>query len=53
MCLFPALPFWRREKYRAPAPPPAASAPVQHAATSNGSADAQASHHDKPARTSS
>jgi hypothetical protein len=21
LCLFPALPFWRREKYHAPAPP--------------------------------
>lgn len=31
LCLFPALPFWRREKYRAPTTPRPAPAP--HAAT--------------------
>src|SRR5262249_33954928 len=35
LCLFPALPFWRREKYCDPATSQAAAAPVQQAATSN------------------
>jgi MFS transporter, DHA2 family, multidrug resistance protein len=38
LCLFPALPCWRREKYVDPAIPQAAAAPVQHAATSNAAA---------------
>jgi MFS transporter, DHA2 family, multidrug resistance protein len=36
MCLFPALPCWRRQKYQTPTTPEAAAAPAHHAATSNG-----------------
>lgn len=35
LCLFPALPFWRREKYDEPAIPQAAAVPVYQAATSH------------------
>jgi EmrB/QacA subfamily drug resistance transporter len=35
LCLFPALPFWRREKYDEPGTPEAVAAPVYQAATSN------------------
>lgn len=45
LCLFPALPFWRREKYRAPATPKPVAAPAQHAATGHGVSN--------PTRTSS
>jgi len=41
ICLFPALPFWRREKYRAPTTP-----------TSKGVPASQALRRDNPARTS-
>src|SRR5262249_59749140 len=37
MCLFPALPCWRRQKYQPPTTPEAAAAPAHHTATSNGS----------------
>jgi MFS family permease len=47
LCLFPALPFWRREKYQAPA------APVHSTATSNGVTTSQAAHRPNPTRTSS
>jgi DHA2 family multidrug resistance protein len=47
LCLLPALPFWRREKYHAPEP---VKAPAQGAATGNGVAVSQASHRNNPAR---
>ena len=37
MCLFPALPCWRRQKYQPPTAPEIAAAPAHHTATSNGS----------------
>jgi hypothetical protein len=51
MCLFPALPFWRREKYRAPAASQTAAAPAHQAVTSNGISASQASRRDSPTRT--
>jgi sugar phosphate permease len=36
VCLFPALPFWRREKYRAPATPQTEGAAGRSAAVSKG-----------------
>lgn len=66
LCLFPALPFWRREKYQATAP--AQPAPVADptgaqshgvnqghsvgTAPSNGTASAQAGAQERPARAS-
>jgi hypothetical protein len=50
LCLFPALPFWRREAYRVPAVSQSAAVPVQHAATSN-AAPVSASCRDHAART--
>jgi len=37
LCLFPALPCWRREKYRDPATPQPVAPSVQYAAPSNAS----------------
>jgi EmrB/QacA subfamily drug resistance transporter len=51
LCLFPALPFWRREKYRAPAVPGTVAVPAHSAATSNGVPASQTSHHNNPTRT--
>jgi hypothetical protein len=51
LCLFPALPCWRREKYCDPVTPQAAAAPVQHAATSNAAALSETSCRDHAART--
>jgi hypothetical protein len=53
LCLFPALPCWRREKYHAPATPQAAAAPVQHAATGNAAAVPETSCRDHATRTPS
>ena len=36
LCLFPALPFWRRRKYQAPSTPQTAAESVQGAGTSKG-----------------
>jgi hypothetical protein len=52
MCLFPALPFWRREKYRDPVPSETVATPAPGAATSNGAPMSQASRRDDPTRTS-
>jgi hypothetical protein len=52
LCLFPALPFWRREKYQAPVPPETVATPAPRVATSNGVAISQVSRHDNPTRTS-
>jgi hypothetical protein len=52
LCLFPALPFWRREKYRAPAASQTVAAPAHQTVTSNGSSGSQASHRHNPSRTS-
>jgi MFS family permease len=51
LCLFPALPFWRREKYCAPATPQAAAAPVTHAATSNDAPVSETARCDQATRT--
>jgi len=52
LCLFPALPFWRREKYQAPVPPETVTTPAPRVATSNGVTMSQASRHENPTRTS-
>jgi EmrB/QacA subfamily drug resistance transporter len=52
MCLVPALPFWPREKYRAPVPSGTVATPAPSAATSNGAPMSQASRRDNPTRTS-
>jgi hypothetical protein len=52
LCLFPALPFWRREKYQAPVPAETVATPVPSAATSNGIPLSQASSHNNPTRAS-
>ena len=52
LCLFPALPCWRRTKYQTPTTPQAVAVPARSAATSNGIPTPQASRHDNPARTS-
>src|SRR5215510_4213654 len=41
MCIFPALPCWRRTKYQAPITPQPAAASARAAATSNGIAPSQ------------
>jgi hypothetical protein len=51
LCLFPALPCWRREKYGDPATPQAAAAPVQHAATSNNPSISETSGRNHATRT--
>jgi len=52
LCIFPALPCWRRTKYQALTTPQVAVTPAHSAVTSNGTAQSQASRHDSPARTS-
>jgi EmrB/QacA subfamily drug resistance transporter len=52
LCLFPALPFWRREKYYDPAAPQSATAPAQHAATSNNASVSEAARRNHATRTS-
>jgi len=51
LCLFPALPFWRREKYGDPATPQAAAAPVYQAATSDDAPVSETSRRDHSTRT--
>jgi EmrB/QacA subfamily drug resistance transporter len=51
LCIFPALPCWRRTKYQAPTVPQPAAAPARAVATRNGMATPQASRHDSRART--
>jgi MFS family permease len=51
LCVFPALPFWQRRKYRAPEPPQTVAAPAQRPAISHGVAVPQASRRDQPSRT--
>jgi hypothetical protein len=50
LCLFPALPFWRRERYDDPAPSQAAAAPVSQAASSNNAPVAEISRRDPATR---
>ena len=52
VCIFPALPCWRRTKYQAPTTPQTTAAPAHSPATSNGIAIPQESRHDSRARTS-
>jgi hypothetical protein len=52
ICLFPALPFWRREKYRAPATPQTATVPAHSTSTNKDAPASQALRRDNPARTS-
>jgi MFS family permease len=42
LCLFPALPFWRRTKYQAPATPEPVAVATSGTATSNGAHTSQA-----------
>jgi len=51
LCLFPALPFWRREKYCDPATPQAAAAPGFHAATSDDAPVSETSRRNYSTRT--
>jgi hypothetical protein len=51
LCLFPALPFWRREKYDEQAIPQAAAVPVYHAATSDDVPVSETSRRDHATRT--
>jgi hypothetical protein len=51
LCLVPALPFWRREKYGAPETPQTVTAPTQPAATSNGAPVPQTPRRDQRTRT--
>ncbi len=44
LCLLPALPFWRREKYQASAPPHPATAPESVDAGSNGTSPSSGVH---------
>ena len=53
ICLFPALPFWRREKYHAPATPQPVATPTHSTPASNGVPAPQASRHNNPTRPSS
>jgi hypothetical protein len=50
LCIFPALPCWRRPQYQAPTTPHTATIPARPATTSSGSAASQASRHASPAR---
>ena len=52
LCLFPALPFWRREKYHAPATLQTVATPADSAATSNGAPTPEASRRATPTRPS-
>ena len=52
LCLFPALPCWRREKYHAPATLQTVAPPADSAATSNGAAVPEASRRHTPTRPS-
>jgi hypothetical protein len=50
LCLFPALPCWRRTKYQAPTTPQPATLPARPAATGHGSVTPQTSRRAGPAR---
>jgi hypothetical protein len=52
LCLFPALPFWRREKYHAAVLSETVATSAPHAATSNGTSISQVPRHDNPTRMS-
>jgi MFS family permease len=52
LCLFPALPFWGREKYRAPVPSEPVATPAPRAVTSNGAPMSQVSSRHNPTRMS-
>jgi hypothetical protein len=52
LCLFPALPCWRREKYQAPATLQTVAPPADRAATSNGAPVPEALRRDTPTRSS-
>jgi MFS family permease len=51
LCLFPALPFWRREKYDDATPPQAEATAVQYAAPSNDAAESETSCREHATRT--
>ena len=51
LCIFPALPCWRRTKYQAPTTPHAVATPASAVAASNDIATSQGPRHDSPART--
>jgi MFS family permease len=51
LCVFPALPFWRRKKYRTPEPPQPTVAAAQRPAVSHGVAVPQAAQRDQLSRT--
>ena len=51
LCLFPALPFWPREKYCAPVTPQAAATPVYQATTSEDAPGSETSRRDHATRT--
>jgi hypothetical protein len=52
LCIFPALPCWRRTKYQTPTTPQPAATQARAAAAGNGIATSQTSRHDSRARTS-
>jgi hypothetical protein len=46
LCLFPALPWWRRTKYQPPTTPQTVATPAHSTVTHNGVPTPQASRHD-------
>jgi EmrB/QacA subfamily drug resistance transporter len=52
LCLFPALPCWRRTKYQAPSMSQTAAPPIPSILPTNRTATSQVSHQDNPTRTS-
>jgi MFS family permease len=52
LCLFPALPCWKRTKYQAPVMPQAEATPAHSTVPSHDVAASPASRHDHPTRTS-
>jgi EmrB/QacA subfamily drug resistance transporter len=52
LCLFPALPYWKRAKYQAPVTPQAETVPSRSTVPNPDASTPQASRHDRPTRTS-
>jgi MFS family permease len=50
LCLFPALPFWRRSKYQAPTAPQPEVMPASNVVSTNGVPTSQVPPHDRPTR---
>jgi MFS transporter, DHA2 family, multidrug resistance protein len=48
LCLFPALPCWRRTKYQAPSTPQAAAPPIRSTVPTNGTTTSHMSHQGHP-----